>query len=105
RQLGSPRIDRRRQDDAIGVSGLTSSSTAHARLLVVGNDADLRDRLGAEARSLGVDVLCVDSADDARHLLVGAVDAVLLDLTLEGAGIPFLEELHHGYPDLPVIVV
>jgi len=105
RQLGSPRLERRRQDDGITVPGLTTSSTVNARLLVIGDDADLRDRLGAEARSLGVDVLGVDSADEARSLLVGAVDAVLLDLSLEGAGIPFLEELHHGYPDLPVIVV
>ena len=105
RQLGSPRLERRRPGEAVDVRGLTMSSASNARLLVVGDDTDLRDRLGAEARSLGVDVLGVDSADDARTQLIGAVDAVLLDLSLEGAGIPFLEELHHGYPELPVIVV
>jgi diguanylate cyclase (GGDEF)-like protein len=105
RQLANPRLERRRQRDQIEIPGLTASSTANARLLVIGNDAELRDRLGAEARSLGVDVIGVDSADEARSLLTGAVDAVLLDLALDGAGIPFLEELHHGYPHLPVIVV
>jgi diguanylate cyclase (GGDEF)-like protein len=105
RQLANPRLERRRQADGIGVPGLTTSSTINARLLVVGDDAELRERLGAEARSLGVDVIGVDSAAEARTELTGAVDAVLLDLALEGAGIPFLEELHHGHPNLPVIVV
>jgi len=104
RQLDNPRLERR-QVDEIDLPRLTTSSSGNARLLVIGDDADLRERLGAEARSLGVDVLGVDSADEARSLLTGAVDAVLLDLTLTGVGIPFLEELHHGFPTLPVIVV
>jgi diguanylate cyclase (GGDEF)-like protein len=104
RQLANPRLERRRQGETMADVGLASAS-ANARLLVIGDDPDLRDHLGAEARSLGVDVLGVGSADEARNLLVGAVDAVLLDLTLEGAGIPFLEELHHEFPNLPVIVV
>jgi diguanylate cyclase (GGDEF)-like protein len=104
-QLGNPKLERRRQSDGAEIPILTPASPANARLLVIGDDAELLDRIGVEARSLGVDVIGVESADEARKLLMGAVDAVLLDLTLTGAGIPFLEELHHGHPDLPVIVV
>jgi diguanylate cyclase (GGDEF)-like protein len=78
---------------------------AHARLLIVGDDDDLRDRIAAEARSLGINVIGARSADEARAVLAGPVDAVLLDLTLDGVGIPFLEELHVKHALLPVIVV
>jgi diguanylate cyclase (GGDEF)-like protein len=78
---------------------------AHARLLVVGNDATLNERLASEARSLGINVIGAETADKARQALAGTVDAVLLDLTLDGAGIPLLEELYRQYPSLPVIVV
>ncbi len=79
--------------------------TAHARLLVVGDDIDLRDRITVEARSLGINVLGAQTVIEARTMLADSVDAVLLDLTLDGAGVPFLEELYIGYPALPVIVV
>src|SRR6185436_2221081 len=47
----------------------------------------------------------VELPSEARERLRGHVDAVLLDLTPEGFGIPFLEELHDKYPELRVIVV
>jgi len=78
---------------------------AHARLLVVGDDPTLVERLTSEARSLGINVVGAASADQARKALAGTVDAMLLDLTLAGAGIPFLEELYREHPSLPVIVV
>jgi diguanylate cyclase (GGDEF)-like protein len=79
--------------------------SAHVRLLVIGEDLTLCERLGAEARSLGINVVGAHTAFEARSLLAGSVDAVLLDLTLEGTGIPFLQELYVAYPTLPVIVV
>ncbi|HEY4219541.1 MAG TPA: response regulator [Gemmatimonadaceae bacterium] len=78
---------------------------AHARLLVVGDDPTLQERLASEARSLGINVVGASTADQARNALEGTVDAMLLDLTLPGAGIPFLEELYRDHPSLPVIVV
>ncbi|MDB4873623.1 MAG: Two component response regulator receiver modulated diguanylate cyclase [Gemmatimonadetes bacterium] len=78
---------------------------AHARLLVVGDDAAFHERLASEARSLGINVLGASRAAEARELLAEHVDAVLLDLTLEGTGIPFLEEVYNAHPALPVIVV
>ena len=78
---------------------------AHARLLVVGEDAALSERLAIEARSLGINVIEATTVVDARTCLAGTIDAVLLDLTLEGAGIPFLEELYYSRPELPVIVI
>jgi len=103
RQFADPRLERRREsdDDAPAVS----APTVNARLLVIGSDDELRERIAAEARLLGVDVLGVDSAAAARSLLIGAAEAVVLDLALDGAGIPLLEELNHAYPSLPVLVV
>ena len=78
---------------------------AHARLLVVGDDDVLSERLAAEARSLGINVVTAKTVDDARRILTGTIDAVLLDLTLHDAGIPFLEELNHNHAAVPVIVI
>jgi diguanylate cyclase (GGDEF)-like protein len=103
RQFADPRLERRREGD-VGVAPV-SSPAVNARLLVVGSDDELRERIAAEARLLGVEVLGVDSAAAARSLLIGAADAVVLDLALDGAGIPLLEELNHAYPELPVLVV
>ena len=104
RQLTDPTLERRRQTDP-AASGSFAAPTVNARLLVISSDDELRERVAAEARLLGVEVLGVDSAVEARNLLIGSVDAVLLDLTLAGAGVPLLEELHHAYPGLPVLVV
>ncbi len=104
RQLTDPTLERRAQTDAAPSSGF-AAPTVNARLLVISSDEELRERVAAEARLLGVDVLGVESAAEMRNLLIGAVDAMLLDLTLPGAGLPLLEELHHAYPDLPVLVV
>ena len=104
RQLTDPTLERRAQTDTAPSSGF-AAPTVNARLLVISSDEELRERVAAEARLLGVDVLGVDSAAETRNLLIGAVDAMLLDLTLPGAGLPLLEELHHAYPDLPVLVV
>ena len=102
RQLESPQADRRHEAPETHID---VPATTHARLLVVGDDLNLRVRLAVEARSLGVEVIGVRSAVDARVVLSGGVDAVLLDLTLLDAGLPFLEEIHTAYPDLPVIVI
>ncbi len=75
------------------------------RLLLIATDRDLRDRVAVEARSLGVDVVASQTVDDARTKLTAAVDAVVLDLSLDGGGTALLEELHTSRPVLPVIVI
>lgn len=78
---------------------------ARAKLLIASDDLDLRDRVAFEARSLGVDVLASQTPADVRAMLSGSVDAMLLDLSLDGAGLPFLEEIHAARPDVAVVVV
>lgn len=76
-----------------------------SRLLVVATDLDFRDRVALEARSLGIDVHTAQDAAEARRMLTGAVDAVVLDLSVDGAGLRFLQELQIARPTLPVIVI
>ena len=75
------------------------------RLLVIGTDEDFRERLAAEAQSLGVEVVAAHSADEARRVLADPITAVILDLTLPDAGFSFLAEVHGTQPSLPVIVL
>jgi diguanylate cyclase (GGDEF)-like protein len=104
-QLQAARPEGGLATQTIVAPSLEALRAAHARLLVVGEDAAFHDRLASEARSLGINVLGASTVAEARELLAASVDAVLLDLTLDGAGIPFLEELYNAHPALPVIVV
>lgn len=74
------------------------------KLVIVDENLEFRDRVATEARSLGIDVIGVPSADDARALLPGA-SALILDLVVEDAGLRFLEEVHESHPALPVVVI
>lgn len=82
-----------------------SPTGARPTLLIVAQDLDFRDRVATEARSLGVDVISSQNATEARGLVGSAMDAVVLDLSLDGAGIALLEELHKARPKLPVVVI
>jgi diguanylate cyclase (GGDEF)-like protein len=77
----------------------------HPKLLLIGHDAEFRDRMIAEARTLGVDVLAAHNGAEARTLLADSIDAVILDLTIPEVGFAFLEEIHVAFPALPVIVI
>jgi diguanylate cyclase (GGDEF)-like protein len=74
------------------------------RLVIVDENLEFRDRLASEGRGLGIDVVGVTSANDARGLL-GATTALLLDLSVPGGGMPFLQELNASHPTLPVVVI
>jgi diguanylate cyclase (GGDEF)-like protein len=80
-------------------------ATGHSRVVVIGLDAEFRDRLAADSRSLGIEVIGAETPAAARARLDGMVDAVLIDLTVDGFGIPFLEELHRERPSLRTIVI
>jgi diguanylate cyclase (GGDEF)-like protein len=74
------------------------------RLIVVDENIEFRDRVTTEARSLGIEVIGVPSAADARGLLSSA-NALVLDLAVVDAGLSFLEEMHESHPALPVVVI
>ena len=76
-------------------------------ILVVEDDLFVRDDAAQELRRAGFTVLEADSADDAIALLGNghAVDLVLTDITLKGAGTGWqvAEAFRAAHPDLPVI--
>jgi diguanylate cyclase (GGDEF)-like protein len=74
------------------------------RLIVVDENVEFRDRVTTEARSLGIEVIGVPSAADARGLLSSA-NALVLDLAVVDAGLSFLDEVHQSHPTLPVVVI
>lgn len=74
------------------------------RLVIVDENAEFRDRVATEARSLGIEVVGVQSAGEARGLLSSA-NALILDLAVADAGLSFLEEIHQSHPALPVVVI
>jgi diguanylate cyclase (GGDEF)-like protein len=82
-----------------------ASRLPSARVLVIGDDADFRDRLAVDSRSLGIEIIGAETAAAARARLAGPVDAVLLDLALDGLGTEFLARLKTDHPDIPVIVL
>jgi diguanylate cyclase (GGDEF)-like protein len=80
------------------------TGTRRPRLVILDENLAFRDRVATEARSLGIDVVGVPTADDARSLL-GGTSALVLDLSVKDAGMPFLQELHTTHPALPVVVI
>jgi diguanylate cyclase (GGDEF)-like protein len=82
----------------------SESGTRRHRLVIVDQNLEFRDRVATEARGLGVDVIGVPTADDARGLL-GGTSALVLDLSVPDAGMAFLRELHSSHPSLPVVVI
>jgi len=82
----------------------SEAGTRRHRLVIVDQNSEFRDRVATEARGLGVDVIGVPSANDARGLL-GGTSALVLDLSVPDAGMAFLQELHASHPQLPVVVI
>jgi diguanylate cyclase (GGDEF)-like protein len=74
------------------------------KLVVIGESQEFRDRMVSEARSIGVEVIGVEAANDAMGVLAAA-NAVVVDLAAPGAGSGFLEQLHATHPTLPVVVI
>ena len=79
-----------------------------AKILIVDDDAEMRQLLGEELRDLGHDSCCASDGLQALTLVRGErPDLVLLDLRLPGGdGFTVLERLRHiaGVASIPVIV-
>jgi diguanylate cyclase (GGDEF)-like protein len=82
-----------------------ASRLPSARVLVIGDDPDFRDRLANDSRSLGFEIIGAETPAAARARLAGPVDAVLLDLSLPGTGMEFLAELRTDHPDVMAVVL
>lgn len=77
-------------------------------VLVVDDERSLRQQLTRDLKALGYEALEADSADAARRLLdTQAVDAVILDLLLDGEddGFQLLGWIRERRPRLPVSVL
>src|SRR5262249_53702263 len=89
------------EDEATVARAAQAASTPPtARVLVISADVDFRDRLAADSRASGLEIVGAETAGAARARLAGPVDAVLLDLALPGLGPPFLASLHATRPEL-----
>ncbi|WP_079204319.1 response regulator [Pseudomonas sp. CC6-YY-74] len=76
------------------------------RVLHIEDDADLRQVIAEQGRTLA-DFVSASSLTEARQLLSqGSYDLILLDLSLpDGNGLELLEELHQHHPGVPVVVL
>ncbi len=75
-------------------------------VLIVEDEAGLREGLEAAVETLGLRPLGASGIGEARKLLPSAPDCILLDIRLkDGDGLDFLKELREGeYRAIPVIV-
>lgn len=75
-------------------------------ILVVDDEAGIRESLQEILEEEGYDVLTADSAETARSFFSGSIDLVLLDIKLgEDNGIDLLREIKSHRPSLPVIMI
>lgn len=77
------------------------------RVLVVDDEADLRELLDLTLIRMGLDVDCAASVDEARALLRRHAYALCLtDMRLpDGDGIELVEEISREFPNTPVAVI
>jgi len=77
------------------------------RVLVVDDEADLRELLALTLEKMGVEPVAADSVAAARNALVsGKVDLVLTDMRLpDGNGLEFVAWMQDQAPGVPVAVI
>lgn len=89
------------------LSSALAERAAMMRVLVVDDDAAIRNAVADIARSRGFGATSVDSTVSARAALKAHMaDIVLLDLKFPGGGgLPLLEEIRTLYPETVVVVM
>jgi len=86
---------------------MTRTKTPRARLLVVEDEAYVRDSLGEMLSARGYDVSLTGSVEAALEILARApVDLVLTDLKLPGeSGLGLIRKIRAGGADTPILVL
>lgn len=81
--------------------------SAMMNILIVDDEAAVRETCADVARQSGMKVITVATAEEALEVLEhSAIDVVLTDLILpETSGLELLKRVHEVYPALPVIVL
>lgn len=76
------------------------------RILIVDDEANIRELFEDELTDAGYAVVTADSAEDGMSKMsFGAPDLLVLDVRMPGkTGLEMLEEIRKTFPDLPVIV-
>ena len=88
------------------LDGDSQDGSTAGQVLVVEDDADLREALCRVARMQGYGVECVGSVRDAMVKLAERPACVILDLTLtDGTGLPVLESIRGQNLPIDVAVV
>src|SRR5262249_54580643 len=77
------------------------------KILLIDDDADLRQFLRRELEADGCQVQCLERAEEGPDLLAGAAfDLVLLDNKMPGmSGLEFLEALRRRGLEVPVVLM
>ena len=77
------------------------------RILVVDDDADIRELLGRYLEGQGFDVALASGARDCeRAVAAGGIDLVVLDVMMpDGSGLDVCRRLRNDRPSLPVILL
>lgn len=85
----------------------TAGRVAHRRVLVVDDEADLRELLELTLVGMGLDVDCVGTIAEAHEKLSQRTPALCLtDMRLpDGEGLELVEMMGREYPQVPVAVI
>ena len=81
--------------------------SAKSQVLVVDDEADIRELLGLTLARMGLDAHCAANTSEAYALLArNSYDLCLTDMRLpDGDGLAVLEHIAKRHPDLPVAVI
>src|SRR4051794_16658813 len=85
----------------------TAASAVKGRILIVDDEADIRESLGTllELESYQVD-MAVNGTDGLRRMESGAYDLVLLDLMMPDiSGLEVLDEVRQRDPETPIFMI
>lgn len=77
------------------------------RLLIVDDEADIRNMVALCLKRAGILINCAENAEEAHKLLeADSYDVILTDVMMPGEdGITFLGWVHHAWPEIPVVLM
>ena len=93
-------------EKSAGESGLTSTDIG-GKILVVDDDADVRESVSSLISAQGFSVISCENAEEAlAQLQESRILAVLTDINMPGiSGIELLDKIRQAYPQVPVILM